>query len=95
MSDDPKWYQKLSKEEQERIDQTAHFFMGFFLSAAASPVAAWWLFHVREFIWQAPVERVNDTEKDMRFGLYGATVGLIPFLTWTGVVLTRCLKKFA
>jgi hypothetical protein len=79
MSDkDPEWYDNLSRKNRDRVDQAAHFVVfGFlpscFLSAAPSFAFMWW----REFVKQAPIERIDDTARDMKFTMIGACVGQV------------------
>lgn len=94
MSSDPKWYEALPDWAQEAVDQAAHVAMGFGLAAVGTAAAAWAFFHWREFVQQAPIERVYDTERDMRFGIIGACVGQFVFWAWTGA-LTVWLSRLA
>lgn len=80
---DPRWYQSLSREGRDRVDQTLHVALGFVLALIGSAALAWGFFHWREFVQQAPIERIEDTRRDMRFGVYGAVAGQVVFTAWT------------
>jgi len=70
------WWNRLPRGVREPIEQTLHFvFLGLVPAALGTAAAAWALNHWREFYHQAPIERIDDTERDMRFALYGAVVG--------------------
>lgn len=73
----PGWYQRLSHAGKDAVDQALHFLMGLGIASVGTAAAAWALFHWREFYQQAPIQRVYDTERDMRWGLIGACVGQI------------------
>lgn len=77
------WYDGLSRTGRDRVDQTLHFLAGFGIASVGTAAAAWEWAHRREFIEQAPIERIGDTERDMRFVLYGAWGGQV---VWTGWV---------
>lgn len=86
---DPKWYRRLSRRARDAWDQTGHFWLGLVIASVGSGAAAWAFFHWREFDQQAPVERIADTQRDMRFGVYGAAVGQVIHTTWTCVLAAR------
>ena len=77
MKSDPEWYDRLSHAGKDAVDQALHFLMGLGISSVGSAAAAWAFFHWREFVEQAPIQRVYDTERDMRFGLIGACFGQV------------------
>lgn len=77
------WYEGLSRAGRDRVDQTLHVLAGFGIASLGSAAAAWEWAHRREFIEQAPIERIWDTQRDMRFVLYGAWGGQV---VWTGWV---------
>ena len=79
---DPKWYDRLSHDGKDAVDQALHFLMGLGFSVVGTAAAAWAFFHWREFFQQAPIQRVYDTERDMRFGLFGAVLGQGLQLGW-------------
>ena len=90
MSDDPQWYQDLSRKNRDRVDQALHFtVMGFLpsclLSAAPSFAYVW----DREFVAQLPIKRIEDTARDMKFVMLGACCGqVVHTAAWiVGVVL--------
>lgn len=69
------WYDDLPREKRNAIDQTLHVFAGFFLGFFLPGWASWAICHYREFVKQAPIERIADTEQDMRFWLLGTAMG--------------------
>lgn len=83
---DPDWYDRLSHSGKDTVDQALHFLMGFALALVGTAAAAWAVFHWREFFEQAPIQRVYDTERDMRFGLIGAAVGQVAQLGWLAIL---------
>lgn len=83
---DPGWYKRLSRRARDAWDQTGHFGMCFGIASVASGAAAWGFMHWREFNQQAPIERIADTRRDMRFGVYGAAAGQVIFTGWTVAV---------
>lgn len=86
---DPKWYSRLSRRGRDAVDQAGHFLMCFAIASILGAGAAWAFMHWREFYEQAPVERVDDTERDMRFGIFGAIAGQPVFMTWTVLLAMR------
>jgi hypothetical protein len=76
MSKGPGWFQALSKPVQEVIEQTLHVLMGVGLGLTCTVLVVWW----REFVQQAPIERLEDTGRDILFTLAGVTVGQIMLL---------------
>ena len=57
------WYDALSRSQRDAIDQTLHFiFLGLVPAAIATAAASWGLNHWREFVKQAPIERIADTQ---------------------------------
>jgi hypothetical protein len=89
---DPAWYDELSRKNRDRVDQTLHFLlMGFipsiFLTAAPSFAYAW----NREFIEQAPIERIEDTARDMKFVMMGAVCGQAIHTAAIAFVITTLL----
>lgn len=80
------WYDDLSRPQRDAIDQTLHVAAGFMIASLGTAAAAWAWAHWREFKVQAPIERIEDTRRDMRFVLYGATGGQIVFLSWFAVL---------
>lgn len=85
------WYDNLDRDERDVVDQILHFLAGFGIASVGSTAAAWEWAHRREFIHQAPIERINDTQRDMRFKLHGAWVGQI---VWTGWIVTAAIQMF-
>lgn len=83
----PGWYEKLPRKARDAWDQTGHFWMCFGIAAVGSAAAAWGFMHWREFDAQAPIERIEDTRRDMRFGIYGAIPGQLVFSAWTTAVI--------
>jgi adenylosuccinate lyase len=72
--DSPGWYQRLPRGARDGIDQTLHFLGGFALALVfGDRLFAWW----REFVGQAPIERIEDTRRDYFFWALGGTVGHI------------------
>lgn len=87
---DPVWYDSLSRENRDRIDQFLHFtLMGLLPSALLSAAPSFAYMWHREFVKQAPIERIDDTARDMKFCMIGACVGqIIHTAAWiTGVAL--------
>jgi hypothetical protein len=80
------WYEGLDRAGRDAVDQTLHAGAGFGIAALGSSWAAWAWAHRREFVVQAPIERIEDTQRDMRFMLYGAGVGQVVFTAWTAAV---------
>ncbi|MDX2018220.1 MAG: hypothetical protein SFY95_11375 [Planctomycetota bacterium] len=89
---DPRWYARLSRRARDAWDQAGHFGMCFALASALGAGAAWAFMHWREFFDQAPIERIDDTERDMRFGLFGALAGQLVFMTWACVLAMRAAR---
>lgn len=81
------WYDGLSRAGRDRVDQTLHVLAGFGIASLGTAAAAWEWAHRREFIEQAPIERVGDTQRDMRFVLYGAWGGQVVWTAWTTTVV--------
>lgn len=81
------WYEALSRENRDRVDQALHFLAAFVIACAVSAAGAWSWAHNREFFAQAPIERIEDTERDMRFMLFGAGAGQIVHTYWVGSLL--------
>ena len=79
MSDkDPEWYDKLSRKNRDRVDQALHFvLMGFLPSLVLSAAPSFAYMWHREFVKQAPIERIDDTARDMKFCMIGACVGQV------------------
>lgn len=71
------WYDGLTRRQRDAIDQTGHFLLGLVFASLGSAALAWAFFHRREFLEQAPIERIHDTERDMAFGLSGACWGQV------------------
>lgn len=84
---DPRWYRRLSREARDAWDQAGHVAMCFGIASVGSAAAAWGFMHWREFAQQAPIERIEDTRRDMRFGVYGAAAGQVVFSVWTTAVI--------
>ena len=75
---DPKWYKKLSRENRDRVDQAAHLVvMGFLPSCLLSAAPSFAFMWHREFVKQAPIERIDDTARDMKFCMIGAVLGQV------------------
>ena len=69
---DPAWYAALSREERDRVDQALHVAGGVLMGLVfADRLFVWW----REFVAQAPIERLEDTKRDMLFWGIGGTIG--------------------
>jgi hypothetical protein len=81
------WYDGLSRAGRDRIDQTLHFLAAFGIASLGTAAGAWEWAHRREFVEQAPIERIGDTQRDMRFMLYGAWVGQVVWTAWTTTVV--------
>lgn len=78
------WYEeKLDRRGRDRVDQTLHVVGWFLLAAVGSAALAWAVAHHREFVRQAPIERIDDTERDMRFMLIGSAAGQVVHSAWT------------
>lgn len=86
------WYEGLTHDGKNRVDQALHALAGFGLAAVGSAALAWHWAHHREFVEQAPIERVWDTERDMRHVLYGAWAGQIFFTGWTVTVAVLIVR---
>jgi hypothetical protein len=72
MAKGPKWFQELPKETQNNIEQAGHFLWGFAESFVfADRIHFWW----REFVKQAPIERLWDTKADLLWFRIGGTCG--------------------
>jgi hypothetical protein len=69
---DPRWYKHLSRQARDVVDQTLHVLWFGSVSLFLSPSIAWAWAHYREFHAQAPIERIDDTERDLRFSVFGA-----------------------
>lgn len=85
------WYDSLSDAGRDCIDQTLHTAAGFGLGLVLPSWASWAICHHREFVQQAPIERIEDLERDMRFWLIGTAIG------WTvraGLVVGTLLWLF-
>ena len=75
---DPDWYQALSRQNRDRIDQFLHFLlMGLLPSMVLSAAPSFAYMWHREFVAQAPIERIDDTARDMKFCMIGACVGQV------------------
>jgi hypothetical protein len=75
---DPKWYDDMSRKNRDRVDQALHFVVIGFLpsilvTAAPSFAYVWW----REFVHQAPIDRIDDTIRDIKFCMMGAVCGQV------------------
>lgn len=90
---DPDWYRRLSRRARDAWDQAGHFGMCFGLAAVGSAAAAWGFMHWREFVKQAPIERIDDTERDSRFGVYGAAVGQVIHTAWTSALAVYLWRR--
>ena len=71
---DPQWYRDLTPQRQEAVDQIAHLVCGLSLCALGGAYLSMVGLYVREFWVQWPVERIEDTRKDMAFWTAGAGV---------------------
>lgn len=79
-------YEDLSRTQRDIVDQTLHFLAGLAIATVGTAAAAWAWSHHREFVQQAPIERIYDTERDDRFVLYGAALGQGINLTWVSIL---------
>lgn len=71
------WYDGLPRSKRDAVDQALHVAAGFAIASLGTAAAAWGWAHWREFQVQAPIERIEDTRRDMRFVLYGAVGGQV------------------
>ena len=69
---DPGWYKRLPPSAREAVDQTGHAILGALggLFCLDRPLV-WW----REFVSQRPIERIDDTARDMWWFAVGGTIG--------------------
>lgn len=80
------WYETLPRARQNAVDQALHVAAGFVISSVGTAVAAWGWAHWREFVKQWSIERIRDTQEDMRSVIWGAIPGQVVFLVWFGVL---------
>tara|TARA_Y100000361_G_scaffold87255_1_gene77517 strand:+ start:445 stop:690 length:246 start_codon:yes stop_codon:yes gene_type:complete len=71
---DPQWYRDLTPQRQEAVDQIAHLVCGLSLCALGGAYLSMVGLYAREFWVQWPVERIEDTKRDMAFWTAGAGV---------------------
>ncbi len=78
------WYEDhLDRRGRDAVDQCLHLAGWFLIACLGTAAAAWAVAHWREFVSQAPIERIDDTERDMRFMLVGACLGQVVHTGWT------------
>lgn len=71
-SKDPKWYQRLSRKNRNRVDQAIHGVLGFLGAFIfVDRLGSWY----REFVSQLPIERIADTKEDLLSYAIGGTLG--------------------
>ena len=70
----------MDPQDRDKVDQALHFLMGVAMGLSFTVLLLWW----REFRQQAPIERIGDTGRDIRFSLIGVTVGQVALvgLVW-------------
>lgn len=88
------WYEdRLDRGGRDLVDQTLHVLGWGLLAAVGTAAAAWAVAHHREFVRQAPIERIDDTERDMRFMLIGAAIGQAVHTTWTTCLVIALVRS--
>lgn len=77
------WYDRLDRAERDYVDQAGHFTLGFILGFFLPGWVSWAICHHREFVRQAPIQRIDDTERDMFFWQLGTIGGW--FARWAAI----------